>query len=307
MPGVSTNVHISTCIEHIISIQPESVLDVGCGFGLWGFLCREYLDAWNSRIRPEEWTTRIDGIEIFEPYISDHQRALYSSITIADIREAAPTVDNYDLIITGDVIEHLPKSDAMDVLHTLYDRANKALMVNIPIGDTGWEQGEEYGNPAEEHLSVWEPVEFLPFTPLVHSYTLPCGDYATFCCYKNPNTEEYVLSRVQIAKYYEEKKQINRAITLAISALDLDPAEPDALTYTVNLMIGAGKIAEAVDRLERAIAINPSLHEAYTAAAKLLDAIGEHDRAREFLTKLLAQVNVSPELQAEARSLISQR
>ena len=45
---VSTPVHISHCLGRIIGLNPEPVLDVGCGFGLWGFLCREYLDVWNG-------------------------------------------------------------------------------------------------------------------------------------------------------------------------------------------------------------------------------------------------------------------
>ena len=47
---VSTPVHLSHCLNHIIQLSPQSVLDVGCGFGMWGFLCRTYLDAFCERV-----------------------------------------------------------------------------------------------------------------------------------------------------------------------------------------------------------------------------------------------------------------
>ncbi|MCX5758003.1 MAG: class I SAM-dependent methyltransferase, partial [Candidatus Hydrogenedentes bacterium] len=152
---VSTSVHISHCIQHIIAINPSSVLDVGCGFGLWGFLCRMQLDVANGRVRPETWQARIDGIEYFEPYIQAHQRALYSSLCIGDIRELADELEPYDLMIAGDVLEHLDKGEGEVVRDRLYAKARMALMVNIPLG-AGWEHPEAYGNPQELHRSVWE-------------------------------------------------------------------------------------------------------------------------------------------------------
>lgn len=289
-----------------MTLKPRSVLDVGCGFGLWGFLCREYLDAWNSRVRPEEWTTRIDGIEIFEPYISAHQRAIYSSITIADIRDAAPTVDRYDLIITGDIIEHLPKDVALRTLETLYQKANKALLVNIPLGEDGWDQGEVYGNPAEKHLSRWHPEDFLPFSPIMSTFEIPNGAYGVFCCMKNPDAEEQVQCKLRIAEYYEELGDLHRATTITNDALAINPSDRDAISLNANLMIGKGEIRNAIQCLEDATQIDPDFHYAYMAAAKLLTAINERDRAHQHLRALLIRENVSPEIQAEAHALLNQ-
>ena len=59
------------CVPVIASIarqlRPKSVLDVGVGFGKYGYLFREYLDVWDMHsVRDYErrrWTTRIEGIE----------------------------------------------------------------------------------------------------------------------------------------------------------------------------------------------------------------------------------------------------
>ena len=42
---VIIHIQLTHCINKIIQLQPKSVLDVGCGFGKWGYLCREYLDV----------------------------------------------------------------------------------------------------------------------------------------------------------------------------------------------------------------------------------------------------------------------
>ena len=64
---VSTSVHLSHCLANIIRLEPRSILDVGCGFGTWGFLCRTYLDVFLERVQPEDWQVRIDGIEFSSP------------------------------------------------------------------------------------------------------------------------------------------------------------------------------------------------------------------------------------------------
>ena len=43
-------VPILTIMQHL---QPRSVLDIGCGFGKYGVLLREYLDIWHERLEPK--------------------------------------------------------------------------------------------------------------------------------------------------------------------------------------------------------------------------------------------------------------
>ena len=58
---VSIQFQITPCVSRIIGAQPKSVLDVGCGFGKWGYLCREYLDAFHGRFRREDGTAFVIG------------------------------------------------------------------------------------------------------------------------------------------------------------------------------------------------------------------------------------------------------
>lgn len=57
-------------------INLESVLDVGVGFGRWGFSIREFLEAWAGRPLTIQWKLRIDVIEAFSPAIAPHHRSI---------------------------------------------------------------------------------------------------------------------------------------------------------------------------------------------------------------------------------------
>ena len=55
-------------------VDPKTLLDVGCGFGKFGFLAREYLGIWHNPDGGKHKIERIDAIEAWAPYIKDLQR-----------------------------------------------------------------------------------------------------------------------------------------------------------------------------------------------------------------------------------------
>jgi SAM-dependent methyltransferase len=296
---VSTSVHISHCLSRIIQLEPASVLDVGCGFGLWGFLCREYLDVINERVQPESWRTRIDGIELFEPYILAHQRALYSSIQIADIRDVAASVDEYDLIITGDVIEHLDKADGEAVISLLYQKARLALMVNIPIGD-GWEHPERHGNPGELHRSQWYVEDFLAYPNEHTAYSLPCGQYGVFYCPKTGGAALRANALLAAADHWLGRGDTARAADLARESHALDPASPESAIFLADMLIRLQRVNDAADVLERTLEVNPGFHYGYLALARIQAALSRRSAADERLRSLLAMGGVDVKLRLEA-------
>jgi len=296
---VSTTVHISHCLSRIVPLAPQSILDVGCGFGLWGFLCREYLDVINERVQPDTWLTRIDGIELFEPYILSHQRSLYTSIRIADIRDAAQDVDEYDLIITGDVIEHLDKADGETVLAQLYGKAKKAMLVNIPIGD-GWDHPERHGNPGELHRSQWQVEDFLAYPHEHTAFSLPCGQYGVFYCPKNVDPAQRAAALLAAADHSFQSGDLLRAESLARESHALSPANPDAAIFLADVLIRTRKIAEAAAALEKTVAINPGFHYGHLALARVLVALSRRSAADERLRELLAMPGVDFDVRSEA-------
>jgi len=171
MPA-STSILISTALREIIRLSPGSILDVGCGFGLWGFLSRLYLDVFPGRRYRDQWIVRIEGVEAFPKYVMPHQEFLYDAIHSGKIEDMVDGLDNFDLYIFGDVLEHLAKDTAVRVLQTACRNANKGVLINIPLGE-GWLREGTSENEYEAHLSVWELDDFIEYYPKV------CGE-ATF-------------------------------------------------------------------------------------------------------------------------------
>jgi len=175
------------CLQVITERRPRAVLDAGIGFGLWGHLLRQYLDVWAGRIRPEQWKTRIDGIEIDPSRVQPHSQHLYSHIFIGDIRNLVPQLaseNTYDVILFGDVLEHLPKEDALALLRTATHLAADLVVVRLPLGD-GWrKEGREL---PDHHRSQWSLDDFVG-----HPATIRLYDY-----FGNPYVLLYIEARVQ--------------------------------------------------------------------------------------------------------------
>ena len=70
MPS-STPQILNEFVTEILKIDPTSVLDIGIGFGKYGFLCREYLETWKGNTYPNQWKVRIDGIEVWQKCVDN--------------------------------------------------------------------------------------------------------------------------------------------------------------------------------------------------------------------------------------------
>lgn len=300
---VSTPIHLPFCISLINGLRPRSVLDVGLGFGTWGFLCRTHLDVFPGRVQPQDWQVRIEGVELFAPYIQAHQRALYDAIHIADIREAARTLGHYDLIIAGDVIEHLDKDDAEDVLDLLYQKADRALLVNIPIGAEGWEHGENHGNPGELHRSAWEVHDFQCYPNHHEPFMLPNGAYGVFWCPKDVPVAARIECLVAGANYALEQGRLRRALSLARQANALAPGEPFAAVLLAEIALAEGHTKEAIAALAGCNGPGAAAASNQVLLAELHERLGQRDAARAVLGKVLARGDLEPAARARAESL----
>lgn len=111
----------------------STCLDVGACDGKWSDLLRDYLV--------------MDGVEVWQPYIEKYKLARkYRKLFETDIRSF--TYRHYDLIIFGDIIEHLPVEDAQKVIDYAKYRCRN-MIVAVPYQ---YRQGEKNGNPYEVHI-----------------------------------------------------------------------------------------------------------------------------------------------------------
>lgn len=162
MPS-SASESIPYLIEFVRKNRPNlsTVLDVGVGFGKDGFLLREYYEAKeHHRYQPKDWKLKITGVEIFEPYISDLQRSIYTEIIIGDVFAVLAKLGKFELAILGDVIEHLPKEDGFKLIHELFNHVEDIIIVT----PKGLKEHSDEDNPYEEHKSGWDLKDFKEFT-----------------------------------------------------------------------------------------------------------------------------------------------
>lgn len=134
--------------ERFDRAAPKRVLDVGPGSGKWAKVLG---DRPRRPHAGEHWT----GLEVFPRYVLDYDlTSLYDRIVVDDVRRAGDVIGSgFDLIILGDILEHLEPAEARDVA-ALLRGSGAALLVAGPI--VRFEQGSWGGNDHEAHL--WHPT-----------------------------------------------------------------------------------------------------------------------------------------------------
>ena len=278
---VSTGALIPPALSEIIRLEPGSILDAGCGFGLWGFLCRLYLDVFPGRRYRDDWRVRIEAIEIFPKYIMPHQEFIYDEIHIGKIEEMVDGLGAFDLYIFGDVLEHLEKETGIRVLETACRKANKGVLINIPLGE-GWCRDAADENVYEAHLSAWELEDFVPYCPkLCGEATFPdVGQYATILISKT-------LSEAEKADLMHgngllgAERHPEFATRCFQRAIQMGYGDPSAHFELSRLLLEQQKVDEAVEVLRDAIARFPDHTATYDLLGRLLQKLNRADEAHE--------------------------
>ncbi len=158
--GVSDASNLPFVATELQRLNPKSILDVGVGFGKWGVVAREYLEAWHGRFHREDWQVRIEGIEIFEDYRNPVWDAVYDKIHIGDALTLLETLGHFDVAIICDVIEHIEKPPGRELVQRLLKSCDTVILTT-PLAF--WPQQEEHGNAHEKHVSLWQPEDFQEF------------------------------------------------------------------------------------------------------------------------------------------------
>lgn len=156
MPS-SHHYQLNEIIDLIIRTNPMKILDIGVGFGKYGFLSREYLELWNGNESYNNWQRQIDGIEAFEEYITPAHTYIYNQIFIGDALQVLPGIQGkYDLILLIDVLEHFSFEDGARILEECR-RISANILISVPKVVSP--QDEVFGNPYEVHKYPWSKKE----------------------------------------------------------------------------------------------------------------------------------------------------
>ncbi len=130
-------------LQIIGTLKPKSVLDIGIGRGKYGFLIKEYFIG-----------TKVDGVEVFEPYITNLQRDIYDEIFIGNALEME--LGGYDLYLLIDIVEHWEKDEVYGLINKLLKKGK--VLISTP--KTFMPQNEVNGNKWEAHKTYWSIEDF---------------------------------------------------------------------------------------------------------------------------------------------------
>lgn len=152
-------------VDRIAELPITSMLDVGAGAGTYGRLFAEQFPR-----------VRRTAVEVWKPYIYTYDLFdVYRTIHHCDVRDHEDFA--HDIVIFGDILEHMTKGDALLVWDKVRRQAKSALIA-IPI--VHYPQGEYEGNPYEEHVKDdWSHAEVLETFPeiVAHQTSGLVGSY----------------------------------------------------------------------------------------------------------------------------------
>lgn len=143
---------VPAVLQVIRSLKPKSVLDVGCGFGKYGLLLREYLDVAEHRYGKDAWQTKIYGLDAHEDYRTPVWDYVYDRVIIGDIIEIGSQAPVADVVLIADVIEHFDKDDAVAIVN-LFLSHGSTLVITTP--KVFYPQENEFDNEFERHRCLW--------------------------------------------------------------------------------------------------------------------------------------------------------
>lgn len=137
MSGFSDPTNKQWFVDILDIVQPKTTLDAGPGRGIYGSII--------ASVIPDCYTV---GVEIWQPYIKQYSlNTIYDEIIVSDIREHQDF--NYDLVILGDILEHMTEAEAISVWDKTVAQARWGY-ISIPI--IHHPQEEVSGNPYERHI-----------------------------------------------------------------------------------------------------------------------------------------------------------
>lgn len=141
----SSDLGKSEIVEWVRKNEPtiNRIMDIGAGNGTYPVLFKNN----NQLCLTAEWV----AVEAWEPYISQFKLdTLYDKVIHQDIRLLDwSTLGKFDLVIAGDVLEHMTKDEAITLVDKIVENGS-TLIISIPV--CFCPQDVYAGNPFEIHV-----------------------------------------------------------------------------------------------------------------------------------------------------------
>ena len=151
----SSPTNLDPIIIHLI--QGPQILDVGCGFGRWGYFCTtNYWETHNPMPPPTKPV--IVGCDGYLPNVEMSQRSgVYSNVLHVNFPPLPFDNLSFDTVLILDVLEHIQEEKALKLIGEAKRIARQSIIISTPnfpnfrkphMTITGF-------NDMEAHISYW--------------------------------------------------------------------------------------------------------------------------------------------------------
>lgn len=149
-PDVTWTHPFLDAVVHFLPEDAKRVVDIGCGPGIGGALCRLYRNP-----------VKLVGLDAFRPYLESLRGLhVYSELIRIDFSRTPRLPfrsDTFDVGLALEVIEHLPKRDGKALVEDLKE---KCIRVIASTPNEFFPQDSLDANPFQSHRSAWHVRDF---------------------------------------------------------------------------------------------------------------------------------------------------
>jgi hypothetical protein len=135
------NLKVTQWLQNELS-DCQTVLDLGCGQSS----LLQYVKGLKSSV----------GVEYWRPYIEESMKhGIHTEYVNIDILSLKYPANSFDSVILIDVLEHIKKEQALELIQRMQQWAKKKVIILVPNGFMP--QGDAYGdgNEKQHHVSGW--------------------------------------------------------------------------------------------------------------------------------------------------------
>lgn len=134
-------------VKNLLPKGSLKILDLGCGVGA------------AAEVLNRNKTHQFTGVDIHNPYLKIcRNRGFYKEVIRCDLRKIKFAKNSFDVVLLLQVIEHLNKKDASELIKKAMKIAAKAVVISVPNGKCSQEIYD--GNIFNQHKSTWSVSDF---------------------------------------------------------------------------------------------------------------------------------------------------
>jgi len=105
----------------LLSIKPSSLLDIGCGYGFWGFIAKRSADS----------LSYVVGLDLDSDRLA-RAKAVYDDVVLADARRLPFRASSFDTVLAIEVLHGLEGGELATTLKQIKEMCKRVAIASFP-------------------------------------------------------------------------------------------------------------------------------------------------------------------------------